>query len=245
MGMFGRKKTDHDSQTSNPTSNPSFTGPVERDLLERYVGIGFDKQTDLYDTIGDTGWSADLSIGEISFGDGKTFPVQMLGSYANQSASWLWAWANSQSDWPETVTAHASQLKAYGETHNVDAFRQGTFPTHMADVHAIGIIASGLFSCAAYYLADYGQGMALMTINTDQLVQAENEHARVLTIIPQMIGAYEIDHRNAIGHYVVARGYSVTSEGNQLHAEKGKNGLSAEFDSSNRLTGLTGSIRPD
>jgi hypothetical protein len=251
MSIFS-KLFGNGGKETRPTSGAISTDPIilnapqntnEQDLIERYAGICLDKQADLYETIGDNAWNADLDIGEISFGSGKNYPVQTLGTYSHQSNTWLWAWANKQADWPKSVRAQANQLKGYGDANKLDLLTMDSISTQIKDVHRIGLIASGLFASSAYYVADYGQGAMLFLLKTSQLITASNEQARVLTVIPQMISAYEMNHKNAIAHYLIAKAYAITQDNDKLTANKNGNCVIAEFDELNRLTNLQGLIR--
>ena len=259
MGIFGKLFGDNDakkgveklandvpnvSANSNTSAIPNAPqNTSEQDLIERYAGISFDKQADLYETIGDNAWNADLDIGEISFGAGKNYPVQALGTYSHQSNNWLWAWANKQADWPQSVQIQANQLKAYGEANTIELLTMPSINTPMNDVHLIGLISTGLFDASAYYVADYGQGAMLFLLKTDKLAAAKNEHARALTVIPQMISAYEMNHKNAITHYLNAKNYTISHDKNTLTAAKNGNNLIAEFDELGRLTNLNGQMK--
>ncbi len=229
--------------STNSTIPDAPSNASEQDLIEHYAGIVFDKQTDLYEAIGDNAWSVDLDIGEISFGEGKNYPVQTLGTYSHSSNTWLWAWANEKADWPDSLQMQARQLKAYGEANRIDILSNGSFGTTTADVHLIGLIASGMFGASAYYIADYGQGAMLFTITTDKLTPAKNEHARVITVIPQMISAYEMNHRQATTHYLNAKNYAISNDKNTMTGIKNGNSVIVEFDEQNRLISLNGQIK--
>lgn len=226
MGIFGQLFAKNESaQTTNAPADSIPNAPIshapilnapspttEQDLIERFIGIALDKQTDLYDVIGDNNWAANLDIAQLSFAEDKKFSIQTLGTYSHQSNSWLSAWANKQTDWPENVRVQSHQLKLYGEQNNVDIFSHGSFGAPISDVHLIGQLASGLFASSAYYIADYGDGAMLFLLNAGQLPAAKNEHARVITMIPQMISAYEMNHKNAILHYLTAKSYSISQK---------------------------------
>jgi hypothetical protein len=256
MGIFGKLFGNNDAENASKTNeeiapatsnNSTITNApqnaTEQDLIERYAGISFDKQADLYEAIHDNAWNADLDIGEISFGPSLNYPVQTLGTYSHQSNNWLWAWANKQADWPESVQVQANQLKAYGEANNIALFTMDSIDTQIGDVHLIGQIATGLFDASAYYVADYGQGAMLFLLKTDKLPAAKNEHARVITVIPQLISAYEMNHKTAITHYLNAKNYTITQDKDTLSATKNGNSLIAEFDELNRLTNLNGQVK--
>jgi hypothetical protein len=255
MGILGKLFGNAASEkTENPPENivnaTTFSAipnaphnTSEQDLIERYAGISFHKQADLHDTIGDNAWNADLDAGEISFGEGKNYPVQALGTYSHQSNNWLWAWANKQADWPQSVQIQANQLKAYGEVNNIELLTMPSINTPVSDLHLIGLIATGLFDASAYYVADYGQGAMLFLLKTDKLTAAKNEQARALIVIPQMISAYEMNHKNAITHYLNAKNFSIVHDKTTLTAIKNGNSLVAEFDALGRLSNVNGQLK--
>jgi hypothetical protein len=83
-------------------------------LLERYAALAYDRQTDLYEVIGDDAWSADMDAGTISFGPGRVFPLQALGTFSHVSETWRWAWVAAETNWPARLLSQAEQLRAYG-----------------------------------------------------------------------------------------------------------------------------------
>lgn len=230
---------------SNNNHQPSV-GVTEQTLLEQFCGIALHKQMDFYDVIGNRNWNADLDIGEISFGDGLDFPIQSLGTFSHGSQTWLWAWANPQAGYSERFLQQAQQLKDYGEAHQLDLLTIGRLNARPIDMHIIGSIASGMFNAGAYYIADYGQGAMVVTLKSPRIDNAYTDsHARVLTVIPQMMTMFEVNHQRAITHYLAAKGYTLTKSGNTLNASKNNQHLHAEFDYLERLVNLTGEISPD
>ena len=227
-------------------NDQSFNGVTEQTLIEQFCGIALHKQIDFYDVIGDRNWNADLDIGEISFGDGLDFPIQSLGTFSHGSQTWLWAWANPQAGYSERFLQQAQQLKDFGETHQLDLLTVGRLNARPIDMHIIGSIASGMFNASAYYIADYGQGAMVVTLKSERIDNLRTDsHARVLTVIPQMITMFEVNHRRAITHYLTAQGYTLEKSGNILTASKNKQHLQAEFDYLERLVNLTVAINPD
>ena len=63
---------------------------TKQELLGRYAALAFNKQSDLYEVIGDNAWNVDMAAGVISFGPGLVFSVQILGSFSHMSETWLW-----------------------------------------------------------------------------------------------------------------------------------------------------------
>jgi hypothetical protein len=220
------------------TPPPAHT---EQELLERYAALAHDKQNDVYAIIGDNAWNVDMTAGSITFGSQLTFPIQVLGSFSHSSETWLWAWANEQSALPEALLTQARQLRAYGEQYDIDLLTVSTFDATPNDLHAIGSIASGMFGASGYYLANYGQGTLVVTFQSEQVDQVtKNDYARIPTVFPQVMSAFEMRHRPAFIHYLTAKGYTVTETADTVTANVDSGTLIATFDDLERLTNLRG-----
>jgi hypothetical protein len=235
--LFG-KEDDHQKDPAPQTTNQG-SGKTEQELLEQYGVIGLDKQRNLYAVIGDNAWNADLDKGEISFGGDLIFPIQVLGTFSHSSKTWLWGWANAKSNIPPNLLQQALQLKNYGEAHDIPLLKNSDFDAEINDLHLIGMIASGMFNTSAYYLADYGQGIMLVTFKSATIDKADSSDiARVSTVFPEFIGAFKVNHRIAFENYVKTKGYSVDLQEQQVVAEKNGTKITAIFDELSRLTRL-------
>jgi hypothetical protein len=214
---------------------------TEQELLERYAAIAYDKQNDLYEVIGDNSWNADMDTGTISFGPELVFPLQVLGTFSHSSETWLWAWANAQSNLPARLLSQAEQLRAYGEQHGIELLTSSEFDATDQDLHLIGIIASGMFGASAYYLANYGQGTMLVTVKSELIDQLpKNDFARIPHAFPQVISTFEMNHRPAFIHYLSQKGYPVTETADAVSAAVDFGTLTATFDHLGRLANLQG-----
>lgn len=211
-------------------------------LIEQYGGIGFEKQIDLEDVIVDKPWEIDMDELQLVFGDDLHCSFQLLGTFSHSTKTWLWAWANEQSDLPEDVIEQSLELKKYGEENNIDLFKTPKFDATEDDLHLFGLIASGMFKSSGYYIADFGQGTLVLTFNNDYIDQIHKEndtHYRVASVIPQLIADYEVNHYAAIKHYLLAKDYQIIfDDGLKLIATKGGKQITAEFDNSSRIIGL-------
>jgi hypothetical protein len=213
----------------------------EQELIERFGGIVFDKQLDFGDLIGENNWNINIEKGEISFGTNLVFPIQVLGTISHSSQTWLWAWANTKSGLPDNVTQQALQLKKYGEENQIDLLRNDTFNFSNEDLHLIGTIASGISNSSAYYICDYGQGAMVVTIKSDKIDKLRKDtHLRIMTVFPQLISQFEMNHNLALINYLTDKGYNIAENGTKLTASKNENTITAEFDNQSRLTKLNG-----
>jgi hypothetical protein len=103
------------------------------------------------------------------------------------------------------------------------------------------MIASGMFNSSGYYIADYGQGAMLVTIKSNTIDKAKTEnHQRVLTLFPQLISNFEMNHINAFKSYLIFKGYKLTESENSVTGSKNGNSVTGQFDNLSRLTKLNG-----
>ncbi|MFV0538817.1 MAG: DUF6882 domain-containing protein [Dysgonomonas sp.] len=213
-------------------------------LLEKHAGIAFEKQYNLSEVIGDNDWQIDMATGLISFGDDCAFPMQILGSYAFDSGTWLWAWANEASDIPASLLEEANKLKQLGEDYNIEFLTKPQYKIEATDVHALGLIASGEFGSSAYYAGNYGSGILLVTLKSEEIDKVQyNEQARILSVFPQVINTFSVNHKRSLKNYLEAKGYSLVEKDNSYKALKANNTINADFDNSDRLIKLDGEIK--
>ncbi len=211
------------------------------ELLERFGGMAFEKQLHLNDIVGTNNWNVDMTKGEISFGGDLVFPLQVIGTFAYEAETWLWAWANERSGLSDQVTQQAWKLKEYGETNGISLLTEGSFEFSRNEMHIFGLIASGMFDCSGYYLADYGQGVLLATIQSDKIDSTrESNSLKILTAFPQLISQLDMSHKNALRAYLQAKGYSISENGGKFLAVERESSIEAEFDGLGRLVNMEG-----
>jgi hypothetical protein len=244
MGLFNnlfKKKEETTASTINQQNNTKhFTS--ENDFLEKFGALALEKQRNLYTVTGGLSWNVDMNKEEITFGDDLTFPMQVLGSFSHSSETWLWIWDNKAGGYAESVMKQALLLKQYGEENNIDILSVGQFDAVENDLHIIGMMAVEMFNASGYYLGNYGQGTMVVTLKSDIVDQSESEElSRILTVFPELISTFEIrNHKNAFTNYLSQKGYKLTSNGNEVKAEKNTAIINAVFNENNLLTKLNG-----
>lgn len=239
--LFGN--SDKESSKSNEQTFQPESCKTEEDFLEKFGGIVLEKQLDFADLIGENNWNISMDSGTISFGDNLVFPIQVLGTYSHSAQTWLWAWANTQSNISEHLLQQALQLKKYGEDNQMDLLQNSTFDFSVNELHVMGIIAAGFFNDDAYYIADYGQGAMLVSLKDDKIKKARKDHhSRIAFVFPQLISNFEVNHKNAFKAYLTAKGYQITETSNAIIGTKNTDSITGEFDDLSRLTTLKGDI---
>jgi hypothetical protein len=212
----------------------------KNELIEIYGGIAFEKQLFFANIVGEMEWNVDINKGEISFDNNLTFPIQILGTFSHSSESWLWAWANTASNIPKKISEQAQQLKKYGQKYNIEFLTNGQFEIERTDMHYIGLIAVGLFRSSGYYLGNYGAGTMCMTVSSNDMDRKiKNNHHSILTVFPQLISQFEINHKEAFKNYLKQKQYKINENENKIIGSKDKEKVIADFDDLNRLINLS------
>lgn len=217
--------------------------PAFQALLARHIGTAFARQIALADLLGERGWRLDLAEGIAHFGEDLHYPVQLLGSAAEDSASWLWAWANTASNLPENLLVAANALRERGERDGPDELATASLPLD-DDGHAIALLAAAL-SARCYYRGPYrGGALFFLLDDVPAAVFAPCDDPRVLRLLGQLVAQFPLDHRAMTEGFLDDQGYALQREPEQTIATRGGGRITLAFDALGRLTQLHGSLAP-
>jgi len=217
----------------------------QQQMLALYCGIAWDRQIDFAELIGERDWSADAEAGMISFGRELTFAMQVLGSYSAASGTWRWIWANEQAQVGEGSMLVARQMRVHGEQEQLAFLTEPQYPLAQQDLHQLGLIASGADESAGYYLADYGEGIMLVLIDPGHgLPKAGFDLARMLSVVPQLIRQYPVDHRLMLLHYLQAKGMVAQDSGSEIVGTRAGQQLVVQLDAQDRIASIQGRLAP-
>ncbi len=208
------------------------------ELLEQHAGLSFQKQTNFGKVIGNSDWEFDIDAGTITFGD-LSFPIQVIGTLAFSDNSWLWAWANKQSNIPENLLIQANKLREIGEQKNIPELKNGNFYVDKNFEHKIGMIAGGVFSTKAYYCANYGQGTLVVTIDDSRIPEIDLKNIEnILVVFDNLIQTIELNHKEALKNYLIDCEFLLEIHKKRILGQRNNRVIRADFDKLNRLTGL-------
>jgi hypothetical protein len=211
-------------------------------LVEQHAGLSFEKQLRFGELIGNEAWQLDMAAGTITFG-AFVFPIQIIGSFSFQDNSWMCAWANTESGLPENLLQQSYKLRAIGEEEDIDALNSGHFNVEEEFVHQMGMFACGFFETKSYYCANYGQGILVVTIDSDQIPAIDKSKVEVLgTTFSQLISTVELDHRNTFFNYLMDREFLINVTNEAIEGLKEDRLIKATFDDWNRLTALNSNL---
>lgn len=213
------------------------SGKTETELFERYAGPAFEKQLGFNNLVGKLNWNVDMKKGEISFGSQYHFPLQVIGTFSHNASSWLWAWANTGSGLSSQVTQQALAMQQYGKENGIGFFTEPEFEYEKNKLQFIALIASGMFGCSGYYLANYGAGTMVTTITSlGAETQGEEQPAGIADVTRVLTSNFEFNHREFLKHYLTAKGYKLNISENQINGITAGIKITSDFDQLGRLT---------
>ena len=172
-------------------------------------------------------WNVDFDIGIISFGNDE-YPLQFLGSEANSSNTWLWAWKNING-FDENIISLAREIKAKGEKLNLEALTTAEIEiTDELNGHILSIVACGLADKKyCYYRGPHSGGAIFVAFDgVDEKVFSSVSAKEFVDIIVRCIQQFSLNHKLFVESFL---------EWNKTKCEWNKNTLIADFENSQKL----------
>lgn len=215
------------------------------ELLSQHIGLAFARQLAFADYLGERNWSVDIRQGTCGFGDDLRFPLQLLGTEAEDSDTWLWAWANEASNLPPALLQSCHALKELGDKLGIRELTERSFPLDVANGHSLALIASGLDGQCCYYRGPY-RGGALFFLVKDvpvellQPVPAE----RAISVLGEVISLFEVNHRLMAESFLKSQGFALEASPGQLTAKRDGDSIILAFDDQQRISGIEGALQP-
>lgn len=211
------------------------------DLFDNFAPLSIDKQRDFADLTEGIPWSFNLEKGIIMFED-YTFPMQVYGSFSKSSGTWLWAWGNQHLLQTPDIIANSLLLKQLGERFDISHLTVSQYDSNENELYDLGLIACGMFGQDGYFLADYGQGIMLLTVTFSDEIKEEFEEIgieREVTVIGEFLEQYEVSNQvDALEAYLRLKGYKVTISDKEILAEADGKFMKIGFNEDNFLTSL-------
>jgi hypothetical protein len=217
-------------------------------LPPRIAVVSFDKQVSIDQIYGEKSWQFDRTTGFLTFGKKGSWQTQLLGTESELTNTWLWAWANAQSDEPSHLLVASLLLKAFGDQNGIPELTTPQLPLDQVDVHTLALLASGLCEANGYYRCPYEGGALYVLIMDENFPKCTDPPLqRIASVFPQAIASLEIaDHEQALCEYLDHYGIEHQHTGHQIvvQDDDGEPVLTATFDEQNRLTHLEAKLQP-
>ncbi len=219
--------------------------PSFQDLFAQHVATAMARQLALADLLGPRDWQVDLAAGTATFGDDLRLEIQLLGSESHLGGTWLWAWANAESNLPPALLHLGGWLRDYGTQVGVPELTEASFPLDRADGHRLALLASGLTG-RPYYRGPYDGGALFFHLEgVPDAVLAPVTPERALTVLSQVIQSFEVPHRTAAVAFLHQQGWQVDeSPAGVLAQHPDGTHLKITFDDHGRIANLATQITP-
>ena len=172
-------------------------------------------------------WNVDFDKGIIAFGNDE-YPLQFLGSEANSSNTWLWAWENING-FDDKIISLARSIKEKGEKLDIE-----TLTTAEIDItdeligHNFSIVACGLADKNyCYYRGPHSGGAILVAFDgVDEKVFTPIDAKDFADIVVRCIQQFPLNHKLFVESFL---------EWNKTKYKWKENTLIADFENSQKL----------
>lgn len=196
-------------------------------LIEKFGMSAYERHRVIAEDIEDEEFDMSLVDGVIEFENGQRFSVQLLGTYAHDTETFMYGWANSSFQLPEDKLTLSNKLREYFNDKDLDDFTDGEFEIDEIDLELMGLIAVEFFNCKAYHLADYGAGIALLVfpneteIAVDHTVDTQEKLENVFSTIEDFYDEYcgILNCKVAFENYMKIKDFAVTEQESSLVAK--------------------------
>ena len=177
-------------------------------------------------------WNVDFNKGIIAFGDDE-YPLQFLGSEANSSNTWLWAWENVNG-FDDKVISLAKNIKEKGEKLNLGPLINAEIDiTDELNGHNLSIVACGLADKNyCYYRGPHSGGAIFIAFNgVDEKVFSSVNARKFIDITMRCIQQFSLNHKLFIESFLKWNKNRYEWQENSIIADFGKDGeLKIEFE---------------
>jgi hypothetical protein len=208
------------------------------EYLEQFALVSLEKRDKLDLLIGEHVYGLELDTGKIRFNDSIELSFQVLGTESDNTLSWLWAWADAQTEeMPMELLKASRELRDWGLRKGVQEFTLPSVDLHKADGHVLSMIACELCNASCYFRDAYDGGSAYILIFDRRIdAQPSFDLSRLSRRFLDLSSRYELNHRNALLSYLRIKGLSLaeTNATISCELETGER-LSAEFDDAGHL----------
>jgi hypothetical protein len=164
--------------------------------------------------------------------------VQLIGSESRAEKTWLWAWANTESDLPPNLLRGIDRVREAAARENLSLFLEpAEIPVPRERFGAeLAIICAGAMGAFTYYACGHSGGVLYAAVESPPqgFQPATGAQARQQTI--QMgISLLGFDHRAAVVAYL---GPPSAEEGDLLTWNMGDEWLRIRFDAEGRIADM-------
>ncbi len=210
--------------------------------FEKYALVSSEKQAKFAEMVRDQTMELDLDAGIIRFSGDLRFPFQVLGTESDNTLTWLWAWAEEQTEAPEDLMRSSLEMRVWGEKEGIAECTQPSVDLNTADGHFFSLIASEVCGASCYYQDAYeGGGLFLLLFGQTIDQQPGFTVAGLTREFSSLISLYDFNHRNAFRSYFSMKKLAFSEHASFIVSElESGEDVRANFDPAGQLVSLNG-----
>jgi hypothetical protein len=217
--------------------------------FERYALASSEKQSKLARLIGDHTFELDLDRGVVRFDRSFEFPVQVLGTQSDNTLTWLWAWAEEQTEIFPDLIKSSLEMRDWGRDSDVPECTAPSVDLDRADGGLLSLIATEVCKASCYYRDPYeGGALFLLLFSRDIDRQPSFAADELVQTFADLVSTYDFNHRNAFRSYLQMKNLPHSEHASFItgELETGED-VRANFEVSGRIVSLNGNplIRND
>ncbi len=210
--------------------------------FEKYALVSSEKQDKFAAIAGEHAMELELDSGIIRLSGDIRFPFQVLGTESDNSLTWLWAWAEEQTEVPAELMRSSLEMQAWGEKEGIPECTRPSVDLNTADGHFFSLIASEICGASCYYQDAYeGGGLFLLLFSQTIDQQPGFTIAGLTRQFSSLIALYDFNHRNAFRSYLSMKKLVFTEHSSFIVSElESGEDVRANFDPAGQLVSLNG-----
>ena len=210
--------------------------------FERYVLVSREKQLKLARLVGEHIFDLDLDAGVARFSGSLEFPLQVLGTQSDNTLTWLWAWAEEQTEIPADLQRSSLEMQDWGRGHNVPECTAPSVDLGRADGGLLSLVAAEVCKASCYYRDVYeGGALFLLLFSRDIDRQPSFGADDLARSFADLAAVYDFHHRNAFRSYLQMKNLPHSEHASFIAGEldTGED-IRANFEESGRMVSLNG-----
>lgn len=187
--------------------------------FERYALLAMEKQQKLLHLTEGLFLELDLDEGVARFGPALALPFQVLGTESDNSFTWLWAWAEEQTEMPEQLMHASRDMQRWLEQNGLPELTAPSLDLSDADGTLLSYIATEVCGASAFTRDAY-EGGALFILFTSGQIDRQPGFTRGELVSALLVAAssYSFNHRSALAAYLRSRARSLIEGTDTLQA---------------------------
>ena len=178
--------------------------------------------------------------GTIAFDSRVTLPIHMIGTVSYSSGAWVWAWANEESSFSDSIVVESLKVKAYGEQHGISELTTPRYSLNDFNGHVLGLFAAGICDNRVYIPAPNNDLEVYFFVeNTGIDFSTPTPPETVISVISQVIAGFDVDHRIFVESFLADEGFEIANDGNDIQCNRDGRSFRVTMDDRGKLTNIT------